>query len=99
MFSVCTGAFVLAQAGLLDGLEATSHHSAVKSLQRDYPKIKVRSDRRIVDNGKIVTAAGVSAGIDGALHIVARLCGPEVAQKTAVYMEYKWQPEPAERLE
>jgi putative intracellular protease/amidase/ketosteroid isomerase-like protein len=94
-FTVCTGAFVLAQAGLLDGLEATTHHSALATLRRDYPKIKVRSDRRVVDNGNIVTAAGVSAGIDGALHIVARMRGQAVARRTAEYMEYKWQPEPA----
>jgi transcriptional regulator GlxA family with amidase domain len=99
MFSVCTGAFVLAQAGLLDGLEATSHHEALEALQSEYPKVKVRADRRIVDNGKIITAAGVSAGIDGALHVVDRLCGRDAAQRTAVYMEYKWQPELAARSE
>jgi transcriptional regulator GlxA family with amidase domain len=92
MFSVCTGAFVLADAGLLDGLEATTHHGSIAGLKR-YPKIKVLEDRRVVDNGKIVTAAGVSAGIDGALHLVARLCGKETADRTAKYMEYRWQPE------
>jgi transcriptional regulator GlxA family with amidase domain len=54
----------------------------------------VRENRRFVDNGKIVTAAGVSAGIDAALHVVDRLLGRDVAQKTARYMEYKWEPEP-----
>jgi transcriptional regulator GlxA family with amidase domain len=97
MFSVCTGAFVLADAGLLDGLEATSHHSAVGNLGKNYPKIKVRKDRRVVDNGKIVTAAGVSAGIDGALYLVARMCGQATAKRTAEYMEYRWQPEPIVR--
>src|SRR5262249_12083006 len=65
MFSVCTGAFVLADLGLLDGKEATTHWSALKGLEK-FPKVKVCSDRRVADNGKIVTAAGVSAGIDGA---------------------------------
>lgn len=93
VFSVCTGAFVLAQAGLLDGKEATTHFASLERLARQHPKVKVRSDRRIVDNGQVVTAAGVSAGIDGALHVVARLCGAETARATAKYMEYRWEPE------
>jgi transcriptional regulator GlxA family with amidase domain len=93
IFSVCSGAFVLAEAGLLDGLEATSHHSALARLRKDYPRIKVRDDLRVVDNGKIVTAAGVSAGIDGALHLVDKMCGQTVAKRTAEYMEYRWLPE------
>src|SRR5262249_6080617 len=92
MFSVCTGAFVLAQAGLLDGLEATPHASSLSGL-KEFPRIKVREHRRVVDNGKIVTTAGVSAGIDGALHLVARLCGLETATRTATYMQYHWVPE------
>jgi transcriptional regulator GlxA family with amidase domain len=95
VLSVCTGAFVLAKAGLLDGLEATTHHGAIANLRRNHPKIKVRTDVRVVDNGKILTAAGVSAGIDGALHIVSKICGEKVAQKTAEYMEYTWHAEPA----
>jgi transcriptional regulator GlxA family with amidase domain len=93
VLSVCTGAFVLARAGLLDGLEATTHHGAIANLRRNHPKITVRTDVRVVDNGKILTAAGVSAGIDGALHIVNKMCGQKVAQRTAEYMEYRWQPE------
>jgi protocatechuate 3,4-dioxygenase beta subunit/putative intracellular protease/amidase len=92
MFSVCTGAFVLADAGLLDGKEATTHASAISGL-KGYAAIKVRPERRVIDNGKTVTAAGVSAGIDGALHVVARLCGKDTAERTAKYMEYRWQPE------
>jgi transcriptional regulator GlxA family with amidase domain len=91
MFSVCTGAFALAELGLLDGLEATTHHGSLSRLQEKYPNIKVRTDRRFIDNDKVVTAAGVSAGIDGALHIVLRLCGNEVARQTAHYMEYRWE--------
>jgi transcriptional regulator GlxA family with amidase domain len=55
--------------------------------------VKVRTDVRVVDNGKILTAAGVSAGIDGALHVVSKMRGQKIAQKTAEYMEYRWQPE------
>lgn len=90
--SVCTGAFILAKAGLLDGKEATTHWSAISRMRKQYPKIIVRDDRRIVDNGKIVTAAGVSSGIDGALHLVDRLSGRSNATKAARYMEYPWQP-------
>ena len=93
MMSVCTGAFLLVESGLLDGKEATTHWSAIESLKREAPKTTVRENRRFVDNGKVVTAAGVSAGIDAALHVVDRLLGREVAQKTARYMEYKWEPE------
>ncbi len=92
--SVCTGAFVLATAGLLDGKEATTHWSGVGKLGREFPKITVRKDRRVVDTGKVVTSAGVSAGIDGALHVVERLLGRPKATTTARYMEYNWQPEP-----
>lgn len=92
VFTVCTGAFVLSDLGLLDGLEATTHHGSIERLKQN-AKIKVRNDLRVVDNGKIVTSAGVSAGIDGALYLVARLHGKEVAERTAKYMEYRWQPE------
>ncbi len=60
--SVCTGAFVLAKAGLLDGLEVTTFHGAIDSLQRQYPKAMVKNGRRFVDNGRVVTTAGISAG-------------------------------------
>ena len=91
--SVCTGAFVLAKAGLLDGLEVTTFHGAIDSLQSEYPKTAVKRGRRFVDNGKIVTTAGISAGIDGSLHVVARLLGRRVADQVSKYMEYAWSPE------
>jgi putative intracellular protease/amidase/YHS domain-containing protein len=90
--SVCTGAFVLANAGLLDGKEATTHWSAIDRLREQFPKVTVHEDRRFVDNGKVVTAAGVSAGIDASLHVVDRLLGRFTARETARYMEYNWQP-------
>jgi putative intracellular protease/amidase/YHS domain-containing protein len=90
--SVCTGVFVLAKAGLLDGKEATTHWGSIARLRKQFPKITVHDDRRVVDNGKVITSAGVSAGIDGALHVVERLSGRPAASRTARYMEYRWQP-------
>src|SRR5262245_18786608 len=91
--SVCTGAFVLGKAGLLDGLEVTTFHGAIDNLQKTYPKAAVKRGRRFVDNGHVVTTAGISAGIDGSLHIVARLLGRRIADQVATYMEYAWVPE------
>jgi transcriptional regulator GlxA family with amidase domain len=88
--SVCTGAFIIADLGLLDGLEATTWYGAKQKLQMKYPSIKVVNDKRITDNGKIITTSGVSAGIDGALHLVEKLYGKEIALKTAKYIEYNW---------
>ncbi len=91
-FSVCTGAFVLAEAGILDGKTATTFHNALENLADQYPKVKVRKNVRFVDNGKVITTAGISAGIDGALHLVAKLQGLNTAKRTAYYMEYdNWQ--------
>jgi len=91
--SVCTGAFLLGKAGLLDGLQVTTWYGAVDELQDRYPAAKVLGDKRYVDNGKILTTAGVSAGIDGALQVVSRLCGEKTARNTARHMEYdKWVP-------
>lgn len=93
VMSVCTGAFVLLEAGLLEGREATTWHGRVEEFREAAPRTVVHENTRFVDNGAIVTTAGVSAGIDGALHIVARLLGDEWAQATARYMEYdKWVP-------
>ncbi len=91
--SVCTGALILAEADLLDGLTATTHWGSISGLRAAAPKATVVTDRRFVDNGRIVTSAGVSAGIDSSLHVVARLLGEEAARQTARYMEYNWRPE------
>ncbi|GAB4032859.1 DJ-1/PfpI family protein [Spirosoma gilvum] len=94
MLSVCTGAGLLAKAGLLDGKQATTFHSYIAPLQRATPKAEILANTRFVDNGQIITTAGVSAGIDGALHVVAKLKGQAIANQTARYMEYdKWKPE------
>jgi transcriptional regulator GlxA family with amidase domain len=79
----------------LDGVEATTHHRAIEHFRRNAPNTRIVADRRYVDNGKIITAAGVTAGIDAALHIVERLLGPEVADNTARYIEYARRREPS----
>lgn len=89
VLSVCTGAWVLAKAGVLDGLEATTYHDSFERLQELAPSATLRPGLRWVDNGRIITSAGVSAGIDAALHTVRRLLGAEVADATAAYMEYE----------
>lgn len=91
--SVCTGALVLGAAGLLDGLQATTHYGAYDLLGEVAPNTTVVRGVRYIDNGKIVTSAGVQAGMDMSLHIVARLCGEDVARETAHYIEYQWEPQ------
>jgi len=82
--SVCNGAFILAQAGLLDGLTATTTAHLIEQLHAKFPKVNVVRDRRFVDNGKIVTAAGLSSGIDGALHVLSVMEGGGLAQQFAL---------------
>jgi putative intracellular protease/amidase len=91
--SVCTGAFVLARAGMLDNLEVTTFHGAIEGLRKEVPNARVEDGRRFVDNGHVVTTAGISAGIDGSLNVVARLLGRRIADQVAMYMEYHWTPE------
>jgi Transcriptional regulator containing an amidase domain and an AraC-type DNA-binding HTH domain len=88
VMSVCTGAFVLAAAGLLDGLRVTTHHDALAELREFAPQLDVIDTARFTDNGHILTAAGISAGIDCSLHVVARLLGRAAADRTARHMEY-----------
>jgi transcriptional regulator GlxA family with amidase domain len=92
-FSVCTGAFILGKAGFLDHLTVTTFHESIEGLKQAVPQAKVLSNVRFVDNGTVITTAGISAGIDGALHLVAKVRGEEVAEQIAKYMEYdKWVP-------
>jgi putative intracellular protease/amidase len=91
--SVCNGAFILAAAGLLDGLQATTFYDLIEALRSEAPRTTVVSDRRFVDNGKMITTAGLSSGIDGALHVVSRISGPGRAQMAALNMEYDWKPD------
>ncbi len=92
--SVCTGAFQLARAGLLSGLEATTHHDSIDRLAKEFPDVKVKRGLRFVENAKISTAGGLTSGIDLALRVVERYYGRAVAERTASYMEYQsksWQ--------
>lgn len=91
MTSVCTGAFILAEAGSLDGKSATTHWTALDRLETAFPEIKVKRDVKFVDEGHLITAAGISAGIEMALHLVAILFNVETARNTAKHMEYDWQ--------
>jgi transcriptional regulator GlxA family with amidase domain len=93
VLSVCNGAFILAKAGLLDGLAATTFHDLIPELRRAAPKTRVVADQRFVDNGKIVTTAGLSSGIDGTLRVVEKLLGKGKAQQVALNMEYRWEPD------
>ena len=93
VMSVCNGALILAETGLLDGLTATTYLNAIPELEKDFPKTKVVSDERFVDNGKFITTAGLSSGMDGALHIVEKLKGKPKAQTVALNLEYDWKPE------
>jgi transcriptional regulator GlxA family with amidase domain len=89
ILSVCTGARILAKAGLLDGLIVTTFHDEIERLKQQFPELDVRTGVRFVDNGKIITTAGVSAGIDGALHLVKKLKGRTAMEHAIRYMEYE----------
>ena len=89
--SVCTGAFVLAETGLLAGKPGTTHHDAYRALAEKYPDIQVKRGARYVDAGNIATAGGLSSGIDLALHVVERYFGRATATSVAYDMEYQGQ--------
>lgn len=100
LLSVCNGASVLAKLGRLDGLQVTTHHGNMDILQLLAPKVICLRDRRFIDNGNVITTAGISAGIDGALYVVAKLKGIAAAQRTATAMEFDyWYGFPSQRIE
>lgn len=88
--SVCTGAFLLAKSGLLKSKWATTHWEDINDLQSMFPDIKVKKNVRWVDQGSVVTAAGISAGIDMSLHLVSRTASENLAVRTAKQMEFEW---------
>ena len=87
--SVCTGAFLLGRAGLLDGLPVTTHHLALEALAAEIPAARVEGGK-LIDTGRLVTAAGVSSGIDLALHLMQRWFGPEARQRAVDGLEGPW---------
>jgi transcriptional regulator GlxA family with amidase domain len=88
--SVCTGAFLLAQAGLLTGKQATTHWEDQDDLQTMFPQVNVQKQRRWVRDGNTVTSGGISAGIDMSLHMVETLVSRDLALRTVLQMEYTW---------
>jgi transcriptional regulator GlxA family with amidase domain len=88
--SVCTGAFILAQAGLLKNRRVTTHWQDIQDLKDSFPDMTVVESQRWVDEGSIVTSGGISAGIDMSLHLVSRIISNELAEKTAKQMEFEW---------
>ena len=88
--SVCTGSFLLAQAGLLEAKPATTHWEDIADLRAMFPRLAVLEERRWVDTGPVVTSAGISAGIDMSLHLVDRLAGRELAVNTARQIDFDW---------
>ncbi|MDA1739773.1 MULTISPECIES: DJ-1/PfpI family protein [Bacillus] len=88
MTSVCTGALLLAKAGLLEGLKATTHWASIQTFKKDFPNVEVMENVKFVDEGHIITSAGISAGINMSFHIVKNLLGVEIAEETAKNMEY-----------
>ena len=88
--SVCTGAMLLGRAGLLDGRHATTHWGSLNWMRESFPSVMVEDQSRFVEDGHVITSAGVSAGIDMALRLVARCYGEDIARATARHMEYHY---------
>ncbi len=96
--SVCTGAMLLGEAGLLDGRRATTHWRSLDWMTERFPRVTVERDRHWVEDGHVITSAGISAGIDMALRVVARLHGEPVARATARHMECRYPESDARRV-
>lgn len=96
--SVCTGALILGRAGLLDGLRATTHWRSLQMMRELFPKVMVDTESHVVEQGKIITSAGISAGIDMALRVVSRYFGETIARSTAKHMEYSFPESNARRI-
>lgn len=92
LLSVCTGSLILGKCGLLNNRSATTHHGAFDELREAAPDATVITDQKYVDNGKIITSAGISAGITMSLYVIQRLYGKQTAINTSKYMEYDWMP-------
>ena len=97
--SVCTGSMLLGFAGLLDGLQATTHWRSLDWMRDSFSAVEVRYDQHVVEDGRVFTSAGISAGIDMALKVVARYCGEQVARATAGHMEYPYPDDNVRRVQ
>ena len=96
--SVCTGSMLLGHAGLLDGLQATTHWMSLEWMRETFPNVKVEEHQHVVENEHVITSAGISAGIDMALKVVQRTFGETVARATARYMEYRFPDDNSRRI-
>ena len=96
--SVCTGALLLGRAGLLDGRRATTHWRSLEALRESFPRVTVEEQLHVVEDGNLLTSAGISAGLDLALKVVARYYGEAVARATARHMEYRYPEDNARRI-
>lgn len=97
--SVCTGSMLLGFAGLLDGRHATTHWRSLDWMRESFPGVIVEYDQHVVEDGSVLTSAGISAGIDMALKVVARYCGEGIARATAKQMEYPYPDTNARRIQ
>jgi transcriptional regulator GlxA family with amidase domain len=97
--SVCTGSMLLGFAGLLNGLHATTHWRSLDWMRDSFPTVTVEYKKHVVEDGRVLTSAGISAGIDMALRVVARYCGGTVARATAKHMEYPYPDNNARRIQ
>ena len=97
--SVCTGSMLLGFAGLLDGLHATTHWRSLDWMRESFPSVVVEYDQHVVEEGRVLTSAGISAGIDMALKVVARYCGEGIARATAKQMEFPYPVSNARRIQ
>jgi transcriptional regulator GlxA family with amidase domain len=96
--SVCTGSMLLGQAGLLDGRHATTHWRSLDWMRQSFPKVTVEDKQHVVEDGNVLTSAGISAGIDMALRVVARYHGEAIARNTARNMEYRYPDDNSRRV-
>ncbi len=96
--SVCTGSMILGFAGLLDGHRATTHWRSLDWMRESFPAVTVEYEKRVVEHGAVITSAGISAGIDMSLKVVARHCGQDIARATARHMEYPYPDDNARRI-
>ena len=90
LVSVCTGAFIIGYAGLLKGLEATTHHASYNEFEKSFPDTKLIKNVNYVDNGKIITAGGISKGMKASLYLLDKISGDYLGKKTAEEMEYDY---------